>query len=107
MVVMTHTFAVAMYAMHGRGSGGPRRQWRAMKSGQSIRRRWWLESAMDATAVRAGTRAKMLRTTSSHMPGEAVLAPPVLIIFLVDASLGSAASSISSSSLAFFFAMLP
>jgi len=64
-----------------------------MKSGQSIRRQWWLDSAMDATTVRAGGE------DAAYMPGAAVLAP-VLVLFLVAGSLGGAASSISSSSLA-------
>jgi hypothetical protein len=62
---------------------------------------------MEATKVRAGRRAKMLRTmASSHMPDAAVLRmlTPLFLVLVVAGFLG-AASSISCLR-SFFFAML-
>jgi hypothetical protein len=104
---------VTTYATCGRGSGGARRQWRLLNSGLRIRRRWRFESAVHATAVRAGTRARMLPTTSSHMPApdDAPSASALFALFIGAGAMDAAVSRcrcspISSSSPALFLSIL-
>ena len=76
-----------------RGSGAPRRPWRLLNSGLRISRRCRLESAMHATAVRAGWRARMLPMTPSEKTASSgELSVAGLFLFPGSGALGAAFS---------------
>jgi hypothetical protein len=62
--------------------GRARRRWRLLNSGLRIRRRWCFDSAVHVTAERAGSRAKMLVTTSSQKLAPDAPSVSALCLFL-------------------------